>query len=1042
MRSFRVATSQARSKANSFLPVGLLLVLAMLSVRSQGQPAPLVLTYAAGVNSLSAELAPHARVHLIATVTYYDPLDNDLFVQDASGGVFVATTHLYPIHNGDLIEIIGATAPGYRTEIAPDPTIRVLGRGQKFPARHVEYSELETGKEDSQLVSIRGKVRAADIEQHENAAYMHLDVAMTGGEVEVYVGGSTNFDPRSTLGATVEIRATAGGVFDAKTQLVGIVLYAADASDIRILHPPAVAVGDLPLTDIDRVFEALKVDDTSRRIRVRGTVTYYRKGDSAVLEHNGKSIFVQTRETNDLAIGDVVNVIGLPSNQEYAPSLREATLVETGGREQIDPRPVSYSDAFSGMYSDNLISISGILVSQLNDGGANTLTMIVDGHLVNGSLRGRAALSPIPLGSRVRIVGICRILAGGPWRMPVLFHLEMRTPADVQVLSEPSWWSVRHLIALVSLLLILALAVAVWALLLRNKVSYQSDRIHRSMIVAGERTKILERIGSNESLDATLSEICKSVMALLPGFTCFYCLQVNPEEDRQENLCQDRDQHIYFEMPLIGDSGQVKGTITVSGSTDIPQVDDQHEVYSVLSELATLAMERSQLHQQLVHHSTHDPLTDLPNRRLCESRLQRALEEAARQKSQLALVYIDVNRFKQVNDRYGHKIGDLYLKEISARLLAHMRTQDTLARIGGDEFIIIASLPAHADAAPALVARLHGCFDAPFVLEERQLEGSASFGLAVYPEDGTTAEELTRNADQAMYISKRKADASAPAHDIGIITPDELELALKRDRFSLAYQPQFSHEGRLTGLEALIRLEDPILGTLTPDAFISVAERHDVIIEIGQWVLRRAMQDAIRWQLDQGDMMLMVVNVSVRQLEQSDFAEMVISCLQSCGFPASRLELEITERVFISDRDEVVRQLHQLREIGVRISLDDFGTGHSSLSLLHKLPIDTIKLDRSFILAIDEEPRVWPIIKAISFIANCMGKRIVAEGIEQVSPVPTLLKMGDIEFQGYLLSRPLPAAQVDLVIHQWRAGIEMPDAFRRVPAGRRVRLRQ
>jgi diguanylate cyclase (GGDEF)-like protein len=765
MRKFSVSGEEASHGPAVVLSIRLAMIahLALLAALAFGQSTPatlpsVLLTRASEIHELPADQASRGKVHLVGTVTYYDPLDYDLFVQDASGGVFVATTHPYPIHNRDLVEITGATHSGYRTEIAPDPTIRVLGHGQKFTARRYEYAELATGKEDSQLVTIRGKVRALDIEQHENASYMHLDVGMVGGEVEVYLGSTAGFDPKSALGSLVEITAVAGGVFDAKTQLTGIVLYAPDASAIHRLSSSKVDIDQLPLTDIDKVFEAQRIDDTSRRVRVRGAVTYYRKGDAVVLEGDGKSIFVQTRETNDLAIGDVVDAYGLPSNRDYAPSLRQAILIKTGGHEQIEPRAVSYTDAFSGIYSDNLISLSGVLISQLRDGDTNTLVMNIGGHLVNGSLRGKTSLPTFPLGSRIRIAGICRIVPGGPWRAPVLFHLEMRDASDIQVLSEPSWWTVGHLFGLVGALLVLALVITVWAVILKKQVGRQTDRINRSMVLAGERSRILEKISSNHNLDAILAEICKSVMVLLPGFACSYCFTVQTEPAKSDDeRAGVSDELTYFELPLHGGgASNAIGKVVVSGPRSLVAAEDQQEVYATLSELATLAVERLQLHQQLVHHSTHDPLTELPNRRLCDSKLQSALEDAVRQEGQLAIVYIDLNGFKQVNDRYGHKIGDLYLKEIGARLHVQMRSADTLARIGGDEFLVIAPVT-QSTSATALVKRLQACFEQPFQLDEHKIEGSASFGLALYPQDGNTAEELKRNADQSMYCAKRKA---------------------------------------------------------------------------------------------------------------------------------------------------------------------------------------------------------------------------------------------------------------------------------------------
>ena len=456
------------------------------------------------------------------------------------------------------------------------------------------------------------------------------------------------------------------------------------------------------------------------------------------------------------------------------------------------------------------------------------------------------------------------------------------------------------------------------------------------------------------------------------------------------------------------------------------------EVFAMVSEMAGLAMRQSLLYQGLIHHSTHDPLTDLPNRRLCDERLRVVIGDAQQGGSRVTVLYIDVNRFKGVNDRYGHKVGDLYLKAIGGRLQAQIRETDTLARIGGDEFLVIAPSATGGEDVAGLSERLQGCFAEPFYLDGNRIEGSASFGQASFPEHGTTADELKRYADHAMYLAKRSSahGEGGGVGPVAIVTSDELETALERGQFRLAYQPQFSADGRMQGMEALVRLEDAILGTLTPDAFISVAERCDVILGLGRWALERAIADAVRWELHRGAPVLMVVNVSMRQVAQADFAAMVLRLLEEHGLPAAGLELELTERTLVSNSEEIRRQLEQVRRAGVRVSLDDFGTGHSSLSLLHRLPIDTIKVDRSFVTAMEVEPDVLPVVEAITYMAQRLGKRIVAEGVETTAPVPALLRMGEMDFQGYLLSRPVMAEEVDSVLSGWRSGLVMQPEFR------------
>ena len=1020
----------------NFAAIVLLGALSSTVVRAQSAHAPSVITQVGRVHDLAPNFDRSTRVHLTGTITYYDPVDGIMFLQDSTGGIYVNTDKDYPVHNGDLVTLDGFAAPSYRTEVANDPSIHVIGRGTRYAAPDSTYPELVSGRGDCKLVTIRGKVRAADQEQHLNVERpsMHLDIMMPDGEVQVYIHPSVSVHPESLLDAEIQITGVAGGLFDAKNQLTGLVIYAPEAADVKILQRPDVSARQLPLTPIDEVFSSFRTTDASRPIRVRGTITYYTKGDSAVLERDGKSIFVQTRGTTDLSVGDEADAIGFATNREYAPSLRQASLVRTGRKETIVPRPISFAEAASGRYSDNLVSLEGTLVSQLQDGDSYSLVINVDGHLVNGHLKHSGAVIDHALGSRLRITGICRIVAGGAWRSPYLSHIEMRETDDIVLISSPSWLTVQHLFELLGVLGLMALAVGVWAALLKRRVASQTAWIDRSVTIASERSRILEKISSNHSLEEMLTEICASTMGLLPKTTCVYSVRSGVLTRGQNPLLSSVDSahsSVLFEVPLRDAGDEVIGKVILSAENEHAPTADSHEIYEMLSELSSLATRQWLLYQGLVHHSTHDPLTELPNRRLCESTLTNALRQAEVDGGQLAVIYIDINHFKHVNDKFGHKTGDLYLQEISHRLRSQIRGVDMLARIGGDEFVIIAPFPEGFDRSYALVARLEACFTEPFNLEGKIVDGSASIGFARYPEHGSTAEELTRHADHAMYIAKRReARASGDAHGVAIITPDELEVALLHGRFRLAYQPQFSAAGRLTGLEALIRLDDPVLGIVTPDAFISVAEQHPVIVGIGAWVLRTALQDANRWKLNSGEPMTIAVNASVRQLEEPDYADSVLACLAEHAFPAERLEIELIERSLMFTGEVVSQQLRKLRAAGVRIALDDFGTGQSCLSLLHKLPIDTIKLDRGFIRAMDDEPEVLPVIQAIVTMAHSLGKRVVAEAIEHVGPVPTLLKMGQMDFQGYLLSRPVASREIGSLIQIWRAGIEMPDAFR------------
>lgn len=720
-------------------------------------------TSAAAVHNLSQAEAAHTRVHLVGTITYYDPFDQIMFLHDATGDVYIDNNTPYQVRQGDLVSIDGQTSPTYRTQVAPGAVIKVLGHGKMPEPLATDYATLATGDLDCRLVRLQGVVRGAVIEQHTFSSTLHMDLSVPGGEVEVYVDHYARLDPLTLLGARIMVTGVAGGIFDTRDNLDGIVLYAQDSSAIHVIAPARVSPENIPLTAVDSIYSTLRVNDESPRLRVRGTVTFYRKGEAAVLESKGHSLYVITRETRDIAIGDVVDALGFASNLDNAPSLREAELLETGLRERINPVHIDYETALLGRYSNELVSLDGRVVSELHTPDSDILVIDSNGHLVRALLQQTAPLAEFAVGSVVRVTGICRMVYGGAWRAPIFFHLEMRSAADVRTLSAPSWWTVRHLAALLGVLLLVATGIATWAWLLRQRVVQQATRIARSMSIASMRSTILERISVNEPASTLFATLCGAVEALLPGIKCQFTLEDSPAGKPHEIA-----HAAGFPLPplhvvsLLGNDDKKVGTVIVTGQLE--KGAQQDEVFSMLDELAGLAMRQSLLHERLTHHSTHDPLTNLPNRRLCESRLTLAIHEASRSAHSLAVIYIDIDEFKLVNDQHGHRIGDLYLQAISGRLCGELRPSDTLARIGGDEFMVVVPTAHDVDAA-MLQERLMFCFDAPFALDGLQIRGSASFGVACYPRHGSTREELERHADGAMYLSKHRNKVSPTLGD-------------------------------------------------------------------------------------------------------------------------------------------------------------------------------------------------------------------------------------------------------------------------------------
>ncbi len=1009
----------------------------------------LPLTRAADIHDLPATLAEkHLPVHLTGVVTYYDPAQSTLFVADSSGSAFVATTHPYPLHRGDLVEVDGKTKPSFRTVIGPDPVIRVLGQGSaesaKIPGLR-SYQELNASKWDCQYVSVRGVVRSAVVENHGVEDLLELEIMMPGGMVQGYVHDFAGIDPQSLIDAEIVFSGVVGGEFNAQQQLMRSVLYATNAADIQIVRAPDVRPHSLPLTPIDRVMETRYTVNQSPRVRVRGIVTFYRPGHAVVIQNGNQSLYASTREANLMPLDTVVDLVGFATEGEYGPFLVQTHIIPTGEHAHIEATPVTYAQAISGEFSDNFVALRGTLVSQLHVEGSDTLSLMVDGHPVTAVLQEATddpGLPKFPIGSTLEVRGVCRMVATDLWTAPgsapLLFQINMRYPGDIKVIHSPSWWTVGHVLILLGLFAAVSLLITIWAIMLRRRVAEQTATLARTTRVEQERSRILHAVNSAVALDELLRDICRTFGSLSPGLCCgcsIEGLQDQREQGFEPIYCGDPPPLVLFEAPLGDPEGRQIGRFVAGRMGPSPLSDQEMELVTVASGLANVAVNQRRLYQELNYSSTHDQLTSLPNRRSADLSLDTALQRAVTAGTRVAVAYIDVDQFKQVNDQHGHKVGDLYLQQIAARLSAVVRSTDKLARIGGDEFLLVASGLHAKEDAEAYRTRLESCFANSFVLDGRRLCGSASIGISVYPDHGTTAEDLKRHADFDMYSAKHRR-RSAATHDRSfdsvepaIFSPADLRLALESNRFELFYQPQFSATGELRGLEALLRLNDPILGTVTPDAFIAVAEGNELMLPLGQWVLRQAITDAMAWNLPSLHKVRIVINVSVREIETPDYAQTVLDILRSANFPANRLELEITERMIMRNVTIAEQQLTELQEQGVRIAIDDFGTEYSCLSALHSLPVDTLKIDRSFLRALRAQPEVMHTIEAIVSLAHGMRKRVVVEGVETEKELAALLKLGDIDLQGFFFSRPQPAATITSRLPEWYNGSNGSDGL-------------
>lgn len=443
--------------------------------------------------------------------------------------------------------------------------------------------------------------------------------------------------------------------------------------------------------------------------------------------------------------------------------------------------------------------------------------------------------------------------------------------------------------------------------------------------------------------------------------------------------------------------------------------------------------ERKAFEDQLTRMAYYDGLTGLPNRRLFHDRLGQALAQAERHQKLVAILFLDLDRFKNINDTLGHQIGDLLLQSVAERLVKEVRQCDTVARLGGDEFTIILTDIGDVADAEAIAQKIIASFSVPFMLDGHELFSSTSIGITLYPIDNHDIETLIKNADTAMYSAKKKgrntyqfytANMSAGSSE-RLAMEHALRKAVTHEHLVLHYQPQVMLHyqplverlrGEIVGMEALVRWQHPELGLIQPDSFIPLAEESGLIVPIGEWVVRAACEQNKLWQASGLPPMSIAVNLSPRQLQQTDIVRQIGQALQKTGMDPAYLELEITESMIVHNTQAIIATLREFKAMGIMISIDDFGTGHSSLSNLQQLPVDTVKIDRSFIQNLTTDTSSAAIANAVIDMARSMGLRVVAEGVETEEQMRYLhARQCDI-LQGFYFSRPVPAAEIESLI--------------------------
>jgi diguanylate cyclase (GGDEF)-like protein len=711
----------------------------------------------------NAEASRAQPVAFEATVSYLRGYENLLFVQDGEDAIFVRAPAGNQLEPGDRILVRGTMQASFRPIVVAQ-SLTLLHHGALSGSTPATFDELIRGQLDCKRVTIRAVVRAADliVSRVTPVRSARLQLLTEGGHFEADIDTDDTNALKDLLDAEVEITGAASGKFDDKMQNTGIVLYVSSLTDIKILKRANASPWLLPITPMDQVLAVYHVNDLTPRVRVQGTITYYQPGSAIVLQDGSKSLWIETHTREPLQIGDQADATGFPDAHERLLTLTDGEILDREVFQPIKPQPATWHQLgfwvrnSPGGHMYDLVSIEGKVETEVREASQDEYVLNSDGRLFTAIFRHPPSPSMLPdmthiaPGSRVRVTGICTIVQTNTVNPgeEVPFDILLRSFDDVSVVANPSLLSVRNLSILVGLLGLVVVAAGARSWAIERRVRRETGAL---AYIERRRSSILEDINGSRPLPEIIEQITELVSFRLHGAPCWCQLA---DGARIGNCPAKLSAFRIVEEEIPARAGSRLGLVAAAFDALTKTCTTESEALSAAAALSALAIETRRLYSDLRRRSEFDQLTDINNRFSLEKHLEARIQQARREDDIFGLIYIDLDRFKQVNDEHGHRVGDLYLQEVAQRMKRQLREHDMLARLGGDEFAIVVSLVKSRADAEEVTARLERCFDEPFAIEGIELKGSASVGLAIYPEDGSTADSLLSASDAAMYVTK------------------------------------------------------------------------------------------------------------------------------------------------------------------------------------------------------------------------------------------------------------------------------------------------
>jgi diguanylate cyclase (GGDEF)-like protein len=732
-------------------------------------PSPL--TDLRAITALSnAEASHHPPVAFEATVSYFPGYESLLFVQDGDAGIFVLAPKNVHLVAGDRVLVRGVMRESFHPIVIPD-SVTVLHHGDLPKAMPATFDELIRGLYDCRLVTVHAVIRTADLRVSSYARTTYMQMAADGGYVDATVDSDDEKALKDLLDAEVEVSGIAGGKFDGKMQLTGVLLHVSSLADVKIIKRAGASPWSLPPTPMDKIISVYHVQEQMQRVLVHGTITYFQPDASAVLQDGTRSLWIATPVHSPLQIGDLADATGFPDTRNGSLVLSHGEIKDSHIPAPITPLPATWRQlAFWSANSPDghmfdLVSIEGRVVTEVREASQDEYVLIADGQIFSAIFRheeggGPIQLPPlkkIPVGSRVRVTGICMIDATNPFNTTkeVPFNILMRSFNDITVVAQPSLVNTRNLLAALGVLLIVVFVMIARGWVLERKVRLQTSIISARTEAEAElerrRSSILEDINGSKPLASILEKIVELVSFRQDGAPC-WC---EVADGSTVGNCPPEPHDLRIvRVSVDSRSGPALGALFAALPPETPPSTLETDSLSNGARLATLAIETRRLYSDLRRRSEFDLLTDIYNRFSLHKRLDVLIQEAG-PSDIFGMIYVDLDKFKPINDTFGHHVGDLYLQEVAMRMNDQLLGGDMLARLGGDEFTALVSLQRGRSDLNKIVARLEGCFDAPFLIEGHVIKGSASIGVALYPEDGATKDALLNAADAAMYEVKK-----------------------------------------------------------------------------------------------------------------------------------------------------------------------------------------------------------------------------------------------------------------------------------------------